>query len=337
MGRSFGVLVVLIGLWVLAALPTRGPDADIPVSSAAARTTPLVPAGSDASMRIADSTATWVAPRSDDGQSATRPPDHKRAVERDQAARSRELESEPEAHSGAMPQSVPVPVAVSPPVSGNDRPAAERLQPSTPQQAAPATAAARTRASTALPDNKPPMIALAAPRIVGTALRDLASPPPGPAQTADQKTPSARPVASGARQEKPRAVTGKTSSLQALASAEVKSVPKAGVQSEPRSAYPQESRGESRPEPRLANRTAHPRQSAQRVVQATAARAAPVRTATARPQRARIALSYGAPAYVGRVYVQYPPQGFLVPSPSYYRRSQFHPETVWSAIRRSGL
>ena len=156
MGRTFGLVIVSIGLWLVFSLPTRAPVPDQRGSTVAGTpeytSRPAVPTALLAPVAAAvtaDAPTTAIRTTAADTTVVARP--SRTLGERNHAARSREIESEPEA---AM-QRPPEPVALT--ISAANLVAAGTNQnsPSTAEQAIPAPKPVARRDARALP--KPEM------------------------------------------------------------------------------------------------------------------------------------------------------------------------------------
>ena len=351
MGRTFGLLIVSIGLWLVFSLPTRGPATDnagsvvVPVPTPVPVAAPLIAgassvAGSETratnlggSAIAASSLPSVVLLRPDERTAAApivvRP---KRGQdERVVAARNREFESEPEVAAARPPE--PVPVTATKGLSGSNGLAgtpesktARIVVPSDAQAGqirivttavapAPSTAASQATVARQLPAQ--PVIGAmggSPSRIVEAARRDLAM--------AMVSMPG--PSTQGANQERGH---------DALAGA--RAATDGGLRT-----------AQNGPNDKPVNKrkpgngdNEKPAVVAKRVVVR-----APVRDETRvvvsvlRPQqqRVRITQAYAPPSYVGRVVVRYPGPMF-VPSSASFGRSQFRGDAMWDSIRRNGM
>jgi hypothetical protein len=363
MGRTFGLIIVSIGLWLVFSLPTRDPMTDqrsgsvaFAVVESSSRTLPAhVSSTLSATAPVADVRTVANGPAKVVGP--TRP--SRTLDERTQAARSREIESEPEAAMQRPPEPVmiaaprpgPQPSATSTLVvagGGAQKPAAiaEQAIPSPrlvvrnePLRIASNETNHRPYPTASDSIKVPVQAPIQAPRIFDVVRRDLAA--PSSTSHASVTLPSAageqQTAATVSRTIRVPVTPAPDSDFSASAStgkANVKPA-QAGANGADQTRGQGKSEANGREQSRVANRDAEKTASRQQAAAKTTPRLSESRTQV---QRVRVAQAYSPPYYVGRLVVRSaPPPAYFVPSSGNIRRSQFRGDVLWDSIRRSGM
>lgn len=378
MGRTFGLIIVSIGLWLVFSLPTHTPTLDERgVGSASGAVEPGARTLSSGSAAVPGPAVTAVDARlaglrapSVDQASPTRA--SRTLGERNLAARSREIESEPDAAS----QRPPGPVAIQPvvaPVSVTKLMDTNSLTPpAVAEQRMPApgpvTGAAVRRPETQAAvgsqfvDHRTevsprPAAPVKAPRIFEIVRRDLAAASRGmqAAQTEPAKqtvsTPSNRaslaslPLPATARVTKSIPVTATRSVERENGTAQAFTMVPPPSKSPAKVAVLEHTQSDSKPrqtktetKPKAVKNDNELRQTRPAPAPARHTPPAVAVHVSPPPQRVRFAQVYSPPAYVGRVVARpMPPPAYYVPSSGTARRSQFRGEAMWDTIRRAGM
>lgn len=362
MGRTFGLIIVSIGLWLVFSLPTRAPSSDqlgatIVNASTETSAKPTLPAVAPAqltSVVIPASRTLAIRPATNEFAGHART--SRTLDERNLAARSREIESEPDAAVQRAPEPVAVPILASRLFAAG----ASQNSPTIAEQAIPAPSPVMRSGSQAKvklePRNQdaevsplksspslstptlPVAAAIKAPRIFDVVRRDLAAPRHAALAVKPDMPVQASPPASNKTNQAPAAnvgiinkvrVPGTTSPENGFGTTKAPSSAKHAldvaaatrdVQVKKSSASKSANPATAKPAPRIAAAPASP--------------SAP----SFPPQRVRMAQVYSPPAYVGRVVARSsPPPAFVIPSSGSSRRSQFRGEFLWDSIRRGGM
>lgn len=335
MGRTFGLLIVSIGLWLVVSLPTRGPAPDrvagakpeaAPSASMAGATVTAPAANSGSSLPSVTATAA-VHPllEAERAQQSLGARPRRVQDERTLAARSREIEAEPEAALARPPE----PSLVANGASGTFAPSGART--AFVPVPVPVTNSTGTIAPAAA--SRPVAFTLAAPS------RDPAWDKPVkvtiPVDTTNGQPRAAQPPVrlhtapvTGTAVQPSRIVEAARRDLaaQQIAMAVVPPIPRSD----------ETLRATQSAAPSSASAAATVAESSTAAVKRPRP-AKPVALAAApRQQRIRVTQNYAPPAYLGRVVVRYAPPVF-VPSSGSFRRAQFRGDGMWDAIRRNGM
>lgn len=379
MGRTFGWLIVSIGLWLVFSLPTRDPAAEtsagLQPNDLKSLTERLYPGstGSERTSVVAASVVPKAVPSPRIAAPAPNAPSwrpNRASDERAHAARSREIESEPET-AGRAPEPVAVAfdslaagrlvvgstVAASPasPAPALIVPGGERRQPTTARSvpvpvpvpvvrdsdtgearaASPRPAAAPRHqtppADTGVRRESNSLSAITAPRIMDTVRRDLAAVPQPPEAPRPAVTPGAVTQPAKAGQHAEHST--------AFVAPPRPSIKVASAATAPASVVRQDKPEQTKPE-RAAQTVVEP--PARAPVKKAPRPASPKADAVAsRPDptpRLRVTQAYAPPSYVGRVAARNSaPPAIFVPSSSGPRRSQFRGSSMWDTITRNGM
>ena len=373
MGRTFGLVIVSIGLWLVFSLPTRAPapNQGSTVAGALPESTPK-PGGAMALSTPVMAEALTTAVRVPAGDSTGQARPSRTLGERNHAARSREIKSEPE----AAIQRPPEPVALPPAAAHQVAAGTNRNFPSTVEQAIPkpiqisrhdvsslgkpdiknqatgttgqnadaSPGAPLVSGSTTLAPSAPansPLAAIKVPRILEVVRRDLVA--SGHVSLATRPQTSGSSALSSVDQNKTirapsdRHLEKDILSVRAAANAPLKSKASTKVAS---ATSDDSEKKQSQTKP-----VASPKDAKRNEV-SKPFRPAPVnlapRVAAFRhlppPQRVRVAHVYSPPAYVGRIVARsaFPP-AYYIPLSGSSRRSQFRGQVMWDSIRRGGM
>ena len=362
MGRTFGLIIVSIGLWLVFSLPTRAPSPDqrggtiasVPAETGSKPAQPAVVSAPLSSVVVPVPRTSAIRPAS--LETAGHPRTSRTLDERNLAARSREIESEPEAAVQRAPEPAAVTTSASRLIaagtSQNAPTVAEHAIPSPmpvtrsqnhafvkpePRSQQAELSPLKSSATLAIP-TMPVTAAVKAPRIFDVVRRDLAAPRNAALAVKTEQAIQASPPASN-----------KTISAAAVNAGASKNIRVPGFTDSENGSKTSKAPSSAKPSVKIAAATLVEQEkklSASNPAKPTPAKPAPRIAAVAAnpppptrsPQRVRMAQVYSPPAYVGRVVARpSPPPAFVIPSSGSSRRSQFRGELLWDSIRRGGL
>lgn len=344
MGRTFGLLIVSVGLWLVVSLPTRDPGAEQPSVAAIGRATATLaaPAAATISPTSAVTPAQDVPQRRETATAvtlspSTMPPSAQRheakeggrsrsaPTDRTMAARGREMESEPEAVRPVAPEPVLVTIATAPRAAGTPSATVHEPLPVVPTPM-PVSASNGTQRQ----QGEQQRAVRSASQVEGGTLTSstFRHPVQGPGLSGttpiqpprimeqvrrDLTTPAVAlqaPVAKPKADEAPRP---------AVKVADTTTVAKSGSDEKPAGAGAKIVKKPAAPDRKVA------------VVREP--RPAPAQA----PRQHRVQVAYAPPAYVGRIVVRSAPPGMFVPSSGSFKRIPFRSETMWDTLRRTGM